>query len=119
MLERRETARDKVIYSGVANVSEGGQPQNCVVRNISEGGARLEFERNFRFPREPMRLTVARKGHSFLARIIWWRDNFVGVAFRSESRFELPGSDLAQRLRRSERKKRALQRRIRELIGEN
>jgi len=118
MLERREKARDKVIYAGVANVSEGGQPQNCTVRNISEGGARLEFESNFRFPREPMRLTVARKGRSFLARVIWWRDNFVGVAFTPDSPFELPGSDLAQRLRRSEKKKRELQRRINELIGE-
>jgi hypothetical protein len=118
MLERREKARDKVIYGGVAEVDESGQSQNCVVRNISDNGAHLEFESNFRLPKEPMRLTIARKGRSFLARIIWWRDNFVGVAFSPQSPFELPGSDLAQRLRRSEKKKRELQRRIKELIGE-
>jgi hypothetical protein len=43
-------------------------------------------------------------------------DNFVGVAFSSES--ELPVSDLDARLRKSEQKKRQLQRRIKELIGE-
>jgi hypothetical protein len=118
MLERREKVRDKVIYAGIAHADDGVQATNCVVRNISDNGARLEFERNVCIPREPMRLTIARKGRSFLARIIWWRDNFVGVAFAPEAPFELPGSDLAQRLRRSERKKRELQRRVKELLGE-
>jgi hypothetical protein len=118
MLERREKAREKVIYAGIAHADDSVQSTNCVVRNLSDNGARLEFERNVPVPREPIRLTIARKGRSFLARIIWWRDNFVGVAFAAESPFELPGSDLAQRLRRSERKKRELQRRVKELLGE-
>ena len=50
--------------------------------------------------------------------MIWWRDNFVGVAFRAEAPFELPVSDLEERLRKSEHKKRQLQRRIKQLIGE-
>jgi hypothetical protein len=53
-----------------------------------------------------------------MAKIIWWRDNFVGVAFSPDHSYELPGSDLAERLRQSEKKKRQLQRRIKELIGE-
>jgi hypothetical protein len=40
----------------------------------------------------------------------------VGVAFSSETPYELPGSDLAERLRKSEMKKRQLQRRIKELL---
>jgi hypothetical protein len=119
MLERRQSARDKVIYGGVAEMGEHGGSRHCVVRNISENGARLEFCESVRLPKEPLRLTIARKGRSFLARIIWWRDNFVGVAFSPESPYELPGSDLARRLRRSEKKKRELQRRIKELIGES
>jgi hypothetical protein len=116
MLDRRETARDKVIYGGVAEVGERGATRECVVRNISEKGAQVEFSNVIRLPREQMSLTIARKGRSFLARIIWWRDNFMGVAFSSET--ELPVSDLAERLRRSEKKKRQLQRRINELLGE-
>jgi PilZ domain len=119
MSERRQSARDKVIFGGVAEMGEHGGSRDCVVRNISENGARLEFCQSVRLPKEPLRLTIARKGRSFLARIIWWRDNFVGVAFSPESPYELPGSDLARRLRRSERKKRELQRRIKELIGES
>jgi hypothetical protein len=116
MLDRRQSARNKVVYGGVAEIGEHGGSRDCVVRNISENGANLEFRNDLRLPKEPIRLTIARKGRSFLARIIWWRDNFVGVAFNSESPYELPGSDLAKRLRKSERKKRELQRRIEELL---
>ena len=116
MLDRRQSARDKVIYGGIAEIGEPGASRDCVVRNISENGAHLEFANDVRIPEDTMLLTIARKGRSFLARIIWWRDNFVGVAFSPETPYELPGSDLAERLRKSEQKKRQLQRRIKELL---
>ena len=117
MQDRRQSARDKVIYGGVAEIGEGAT-RDCVVRNISENGASLEFGNVVRLPKEQMSLTIARKGRSFLAKVIWWRDNFVGVAFSSERAYELPVSDLEERLRKSEKKKRQLQRRIKQLIGE-
>jgi hypothetical protein len=117
MLERRENARDKVIYGGVAEIDERGVTRDCVVRNISEQGANIEFSNFVRPHKQQMSLTIARKGRSFLARIIWWRDNFVGVAF-SDAPPTPPVSDLDERLRKSEAKKRQLQRRIKELLGE-
>jgi hypothetical protein len=116
MPDRRQNTRDKVIYGGVADISERGGSTDCVVRNISEGGARIEFNNAVRLPKQQISLTIARKGRSFLARIIWWRDNFVGVAFSAEKPSGLPDSDLGERLRRSEEKKRQLQRRIKELL---
>ena len=118
MTDRRQSARDKVIYGGVAELAETGASRDCVVRNISKDGAHLEFSNNVALPKESMRLTITRKGRSFMAKIIWLRDNFVGVAFSPDHSYELPGSDLAERLRKSEKKKRQLQRRIRELLGE-
>jgi hypothetical protein len=118
MPDRRQSARDKVIYGGVAEIGESGTTRDCVVRNISESGAQIEFSNVIKLPKDQMSLTIARKGRSFLAKVVWWRDNFVGVAFRAESPSELPDSDLAERLRRSEQKKRQLQRRIKQLIGE-
>src|ERR1700682_3976690 len=117
MLDRRQGARDKVIYGGVVEIGERGATRDCVVRHISEKGAQIEFGNVIKLPQEKVSLTITRKGRSFLARIIWWRDNFVGVAFSSES--ELPVSDLDERLRKSEQKKRRLQRRIKKLIGED
>jgi hypothetical protein len=110
MQDRRQNARDKVIYGGVADIGETGASRDCIVRDISVHGARVEF------PKEQISLTIARKGRSFLARIIWWRDNFIGVAFSAEKPLELADSDLGERLRRSEQKKRQLQRRIKQLL---
>jgi hypothetical protein len=118
MFDRRQSARDKVMYGGVAEVGEYGVTKECVVRNISENGAQVEFGNIVRLPKQQMSLTIAKKGRSFLAKIIWWRDNFVGVAFSAEPRSKAPVSDLAERLRKSEQKKRQLQQRIEELLGE-
>lgn len=117
MRDRRESVRDKVMYGGVAEIGERGDARECIVRNISENGATIEFSNVVRLPKEQISLRIARKGRSFLAKVIWWRDNFVGVAFRAESPSE-PVSDLEERLRKSEIKKRQLQRRIKELLGE-
>ena len=117
MQDRRESARDKVMYGGIAEIGERGATRDCIVRNISDRGATIEFSNVVELPKEQMSLRIARKGRSFLAKVIWWRDNFVGVAFRAESPAE-PVSDLAERLRKSEIKKRQLQRRIQELLGD-
>ena len=117
MRDRRESARDKVIYGGVAELDERGATRECIVRNISDKGASVEFSNVVNLPREQMSLRIARKGRSFLAKVVWWRDNFVGLAFSAETPSE-PVSDLEERLRKSEIKKRQLQRRIKELLGE-
>jgi PilZ domain len=118
MLDRRQSKRDKVIYGGVAEIAEDGTTRECVVRNISEYGAGIEFSNGPHRSAEQMSLRIARKGRSFLARVIWWRDNFVGIAFNSEPRAQLLSSSLERRLRASEKKKRQLQRRINALLGE-
>jgi hypothetical protein len=118
MLDRRQSPRDKVIYGGVAEIGENGVTRECVVRNISEQGASIEFSNVVELPKKPMALTIARKGRSFIAKVVWWRDKFVGVAFSPETPSELPVSDLEERLHKSEQKKRQLQRRINELLGE-
>ena len=116
MQDRRERVRDKVFLGGVAEINDRGSTMDCVVRNFSETGACVEFDTSARLP-EKMQLTIAHKGRSFLARLIWRHANRVGLAFRAMVT-DAPDSDLDARLRRSERKKRQLQRRIKELLGE-
>ena len=117
MLDRRESARDKVMYGGVAEIGDHGATRECIIRNISDRGATIEFSNDLQLPKEQLSLRIARKGRSFLAKVIWWRDNFVGVAFRAETPAE-PVSDIEERLRKSEIKKRQLQRQINELLDQ-
>ncbi|HLJ01656.1 MAG TPA: PilZ domain-containing protein [Bradyrhizobium sp.] len=98
MLDRRESARDREIYGEAAEIAG---------RDASSHESHP--------PEASWRLALARKRRSLLARIGWWRDSFVGMAFHADG-YELPGSDLAKRLRQSEKKKRQLQRRIKALI---
>ena len=116
MLNRRQSVRDKVLYRGVAEINERGSTMDCVVRDISEQGACVEFDQRVKLP-EQMNLTIARKGRSYLARLVWRQANKIGLAFRIMTS-DTPVSDLDERLRRSEIKKRQLQRRIKKLVGE-
>lgn len=117
MDERRKDMRDKVIFGGIAS-HEAIPAKECIVRDISEHGARLEFKSGARLPKDQISLAIARKGKSFLAKIIWWRDNIVGVAFTDPADQVMPVSDLEERLRKSEKKKRQLQRKINDLLGQ-
>jgi hypothetical protein len=118
MPERRQGARDRVILGSVASINDRGSTMDCVVRNISEGGVCVEFDETAKLPEE-MRLTITQKDCSFFARTMWRRAGRVGLAFRTVTAAGLPATtDLDERLRRSEQKKRQLQRRIRELTGE-
>lgn len=116
MQDRRERVREKVFFGGVAEFNERGSTVDCVVRNLSETGACIEVDAPTRVPEE-MQLTIARKGRSFLARMIWRQANRVGLAFR-DMLTDAPVDDLDARLRRSEKKKRQLQRRINDLLAE-
>jgi PilZ domain-containing protein len=114
MQDRRQIVRDKVIYGGVAETGKHGTTMDCVVRNLTDQGACIEIDRGTRLP-EQVNLAVARKGRSYLAEVIWRQANMVGLAFRTMFT-ESPESDLDVRLRRSEKKKRELQQRIKQLL---
>jgi hypothetical protein len=115
MPDRRQGVRNRVIFGGVAAINESGSTMDCVVRNIGEHGACVEFDSAAKLPDE-MSLNIPRKDRSFLATLIWRQANRVGLAFRNMTASGTPVSDLDERLRKSEHKKRQLQHRIKELL---
>ncbi len=117
MQDRRKSARDKVLLGGVAEISEIGSTMDCEVRNLSESGACVEFNAPANLPDE-MSLTIKRKGRSYFAKMIGRHANRIGLAFRAMAT-DAPVDDLDVRLRRSEKKKRELERRISALLGED
>jgi hypothetical protein len=116
MQDRRESVRDKVFLGGVAEINQAGSRIDCVVRDFSDSGVCVEFDSAKPIP-EQVNLTISRKGRSYLARAIWRQANRVGLAFLTMIT-DAPESDLDARLRRSEKKKRQLERRINQLLGE-
>ena len=116
MQDRRQSARDKVLFGGIAEINERGSTMDCVVRNINERGACVEIDETARLP-EKLSLNIPRKGRSFLASMIWRQAGRVGLAFRTMVTDPQP-NDLDERLRRSQIKQRQLKRRIKELLGE-
>jgi len=115
MQDRRGHVRDKVLLGAVAEIKEIGSTVDCVIRNLSDNGACVEFKTSVNLP-DQMKLNITRKGRSYLAKLVWRQANRVGLAFRIMVT-DAPADDLGQRLLRSERKKRDLQRRVNELLG--
>ncbi len=117
MNERRATIRERVIYGATADVTLD-RTRPCVVRNFSAAGALVVFTTDARLP-DDIALTIARKGRSYQARVVWWRDNAAGLAFASDAPTLPPiNTDLEERLRVAEKKARLLTRKVRELTGQ-
>ena len=115
MQDRRRSVRNRVLFGAVAEIDDNST-MDCLVRNFSERGACVELEPTARLPGQ-MKLAVARKGRSFLAQLVWRHANRVGLAFKTMV-VTASANDLDARLRRSEKKKRLLQHRINQLLGE-
>ena len=108
MQDRRQTTRDKVIYGGVAEIGETGTAKECVVRNISEKGASIEFGERRQISQttdiadhRPERPFLPRQGH-LVAR--QFRRRSLSARKRPPNP---PVSDLDERLRKSVAKKHA------------
>ncbi|QUS40390.1 hypothetical protein RPMA_17275 [Tardiphaga alba] len=67
--------------------------------------------------REQKTLTIERGSRTLSADILWSRDNVIGVSFREARSDDTRDSDLDERVRRSEMKKRELQEEIQRLLG--
>jgi hypothetical protein len=119
MIERRQNARARVIYSGVIAYDERRATMDCVIRNFSEDGVKVEFENTALLP-DQIDLLIAKKGRSFNAKIVWRGETEAGLAFRTTTGESHPiPLDWARRLRASESERRKLQGRIARLLSEH
>jgi hypothetical protein len=115
MLDRRQKVRGRVYYGGVIAFNARNSTMQCVVRNFSPFGAKVEFDNTALLPDE-VDFTIPRKGFSCLARIVWRRAKAAGFAFRNPKQSNAPiPLDWAIRLRASERARKDLRARIEQL----
>ena len=118
MLERRQYQRNRVYYGGMLAFNARNSTLDCVVRNFSQRGAKIEFENSAMLP-DRVDFEVARRGLSCLARLVWRDQNAAGLVFSDvQETSDVIPLDLARKLRATERANRRLQSRLDQLLSE-
>ena len=112
MLDRRQQNRDRVYYGGLIAFNARSSTANCLIRNYSNGGAKLQLDTPLLVP-DSMDIIIESKKIAFVADVVWRRGNEVGVVFRERiaSKGETP-LDWSIKLQACERAKHALQQRL-------
>ena len=118
MIERRQSTRARVIYGAVIAYNGRQSTVDCVVRNFSEDGAKVDFENPAQLP-DAVELLITKKNRAFIAKITWRQANEAGLAFRPAERDAPISLDWARRLRACEADRRKLQNRIDRLLSEH
>ena len=76
--ERRNAHRRRTLKEG--RVIFDGSATDCVIRDLSNGGARLRFSSAFEAP-SALELLIVNPGIRIRASAAWQRGNDVGVSF--------------------------------------
>ena len=119
MSERRQLHRNRVYYGAVVTFNGRNSTLDCVVRNFSRFGAKIEFENPGLLPDE-VDFTVERKGLSCPARLVWCDRHAAGLVFSDVSQASsVVPLEWARKLRASERINRQLQSRLDQLRSEH
>jgi PilZ domain len=118
MSERRRLFRNRVYYGGWIAFNARHSTLECVVRDFSPFGVKIEGESLAILPDE-LEFAVPRKGLKCVARLAWRDRNAAGLVFgdSSEANRVIP-MEWARKLRASEQANKQLQARIDRLRSE-
>jgi hypothetical protein len=116
MIERRQSARSRVLYGGVVGYNHRQSTAECVIRNFSETGANVEFDDPAVLP-DVVDLLVAKKNRAFAARVAWRQSNKAGLAFEPVEQDAPMPLDWILRLRASKSEQRKLRGRLAALMS--
>lgn len=119
MLDRRHHHRNRVYYGGMIAFNGRNSTLDCVVRNFSSRGAKIEFENSPMLP-DRVDFEVVRKGLTCLARLVWRDRNMAGLLFCEQHETgDVVTLDWVRKLRASERANRRLKSRLDQLLSEH
>jgi hypothetical protein len=115
MRERREFQRGRTYLGGRLAFNNQYCSVDCLVRNMSQNGAKLVFEGTVLLPGE-FDLTLPQKGENRRARIVWREQDEAGVTFLQAGGGQgVVSIETARRIKRLERDRAALAARVAEL----
>lgn len=115
MIEKRKNMRNRTYLGGCIQFNHDLSTMDCLIRNLSNEGAKLIYTNSVTVPGE-FDLQITAKGYSRRARVVWRRKDEAGVEFIDNTANIIPiNTDLARRLRASEARNATLKNRIEEL----
>jgi hypothetical protein len=120
MRERRRATRQRSFLQGRLFYNKRRNSVDCVIRDISETGARLKFSAAVTVP-EALELYVPNKDQIYRVRVEWRHGEEVGVTFvqaNTEASAGGAADDLAERVKKLESELSSLRRVVTELKGE-
>jgi hypothetical protein len=85
MMEKRKTPRERMFLRGFVRLGDQNYSTACVVRDISEAGARLRFKFPISFAGN-VELHIPERQRIFQASVVWTENYEVGLSFRAPVR---------------------------------
>jgi hypothetical protein len=79
-IDQRLKPRKRVLLPAVIAFAEGAHRIDCIIHDLSESGARVEFPRDSRFP-SVFQLINLKQDVVYDARVVWCGRSEVGLAF--------------------------------------
>jgi len=120
MAERRHSTRQKSFLRGCVYFNKRRGVVDCLVRDISDDGARLIFSAAVNVP-DIVELYIPQKEQTLRARVQWRHGDELGVAFANAAKAgQAPpdGRELHQRIEKLETEVAALRRMLKQLKNE-
>ena len=114
MLDRRKLHRDRTYLGGRIAFNNRCSTFDCLVRNLSQDGAKIAFSDSATVPSE-FDVTIHRKGESRRARIVWRDETQAGIRFLHTDDQRIVSIETALRIRKLEAERNALARRVAQL----
>lgn len=117
MDERRRDTRSRTYLGGVIafNDASSSAARDCVVRDLSSGGANLSLESLSGVPRE-FDVFIPRLKSHFCARLVWRDDDQAGVVFLRPAAGKVVSIEASRRVREIEAQHQVLERRIAQIV---
>ena len=83
MKDRRALVRHKTFIKGRIYFNNGLSSMDCIVRDLTEGGSRLEVSETVALP-DVFELYLPNKDEYFHAKVEWRKANSLGISWASE-----------------------------------
>jgi hypothetical protein len=117
MSEHRIHPRIRSLIGGRIEFNNRQSTMDCIIRELSEGGAKLEISQSITLPEE-FDLLIPKRNQSHHVRICWRHEDFIGVEFVTPGSLGPKTTDYPGLVKHLEAENASLRRQLEELRAE-